>query len=73
MIMFPEIEGGTQMQSKKIGGAWGKKFENPCINGFTLAIYSLSRLIASYPLPYPLPAVPEFSYMYMYTSILNIH
>ena len=28
--MFPEIEGGTRMQLRKIGGTWGKKFENPC-------------------------------------------
>ena len=27
--MFPEIEGGTQMQPKKFDGTWGKKFENP--------------------------------------------
>ena len=31
--MFPEIEGGTQMQPKKIGGTWGKRFENPCSMG----------------------------------------
>ena len=29
-MMFPEIEGGTQMQPKIIGGTWRKMFENPC-------------------------------------------
>ena len=28
IIMLPEIEGGTQMQPKIIGGTWEKKFEN---------------------------------------------
>ena len=27
--MFPEIEGGTQMQPKKIGGTWGKSLRTP--------------------------------------------
>ena len=27
--MFPEIEGGTQMQPKKIGGTWEKSLRTP--------------------------------------------
>ena len=27
--MFPEREGGTQMQQKKIGGTWGKSLRTP--------------------------------------------
>ena len=30
-IMFPEIEGGTLNQQKKIGGTWGKKVWEPLI------------------------------------------
>ena len=46
-IMFPEIEGGTLNQQKKIGGTlnqqkkiggtWEKKFENPCSRQSELA------------------------------------
>ena len=28
LIMFPQIEGGTQMQPKKLSGAWGKSMRN---------------------------------------------
>ena len=27
--MFPEREGGTQMQQKQIGGTWGKSLRTP--------------------------------------------
>ena len=29
--MFQEIEGGTQMQPKKIGGTWGKSLGTPVL------------------------------------------
>ena len=41
--MFPEIEVGTQMQPKNIGGTWEKKFENPCTRLVPRCLTDLSK------------------------------
>ena len=47
MIMFPEIEGGTHMQPKIIGGTWEKMFENPCSSCMIVGSLSADHLLLS--------------------------
>ena len=39
--MFPEIEGGKQMQPNKIGGTWGKSLRTPALIDVIFAITTL--------------------------------